>query len=99
MALLRPRIRRWAYRGSCLLLTGVARPRPPAQAGSRHVRLVLLDWWASDEPDFFVPMHQRHLVARISRADQTPHAAPRWLRFLLAPDYVDVWEDPALLET
>jgi hypothetical protein len=51
----------------------------------------------SDAPDFFVPIHQRHLVARIPELVEYLRLPPR-SRLLLAPDYVDVWEDPALLQ-
>lgn len=52
----------------------------------------------SEAPDFFVPIHERHLVARIPELAE--HLSlPPGSRFLLAPDYLDVWQDPSLLET
>lgn len=57
--------------------------------------------WAGDElpedPEFFLPLHARHL------ADWRPAVlpylllAPGW-RFLIAPGYEDVWHDATLLE-
>jgi hypothetical protein len=51
----------------------------------------------SDDPDYFVPLHARHLIEW--RPDVLPYLLlpPGW-RFLIAPGYEDVWEDPALLE-
>lgn len=50
----------------------------------------------SDDPDFFVPLHVEHL------ADWCPEvlaylALPPGSRFLLAPDYEDVWSDATLM--
>ncbi|MBA3877977.1 MAG: hypothetical protein C0498_13850 [Anaerolinea sp.] len=51
--------------------------------------------WA-DDPDFFAPLHIRHLVERCPQV--LPYLAlPAGYRFLLAPDYEDVWVDASLL--
>jgi hypothetical protein len=50
----------------------------------------------SDEDDFFVPIHERHLVDRIPELDEYLKLPPG-SRFLVTPDYVDIWEDPELL--
>ena len=52
----------------------------------------------SDDPDFFVPLHVEHLAEW--SPDVLPYLAlpPGW-RFLLAPDYEDVWLDASLLST
>jgi len=51
----------------------------------------------SPAPDFFSPLHTRHLV------DKCPEALdylglPPGSRFLLANDYIDIWYDASLLE-
>jgi hypothetical protein len=49
------------------------------------------------DPDFFQPMHVEHLLSRCPEI--LPYLAlPPGYRFLVAPDYEDVWEDPSLLE-
>jgi hypothetical protein len=49
------------------------------------------------DPDFFVPLHQGHLVERVPEvADYL--ALPPGSRFLLTPEFVDVWKDPSLLD-
>ena len=50
----------------------------------------------SEDPDFFAPMHMWHLEA--IRPEIIPYLglAPGW-RFLIAPDYEDVWYDRTLL--
>ncbi len=51
----------------------------------------------SDDPDFFVPLHVGHLAEWCP--DVLPYLAlPPGCRFLIAPGYEDVWEDPALLD-
>jgi hypothetical protein len=50
----------------------------------------------SDSPDFFQPLHARHLVAQASAIVPYLALAPGW-RVLLAPEHEDVWYDPALL--
>jgi hypothetical protein len=56
-------------------------------------------FWAGEElsqdPDFFVPLHAQHLQEW--RPEVLPYLLlpPGW-RFLIAPGYEDVWEDPAL---
>ena len=52
----------------------------------------------SSDPDFFVPLHQRHLIGRVPELAEYLDLPPG-SRFLLTPDYVDVWEDPSLLHT
>lgn len=51
----------------------------------------------SDDAEFFEPLHVGHLAEL--RPEVLPYLAlpPGW-RFLIAPDYEDVWEDPSLLE-
>jgi len=52
----------------------------------------------SDASDFFVPIHERHLVERIP--DLAGYLSlPPGTRFLVAPDYVDIWDDPSVLDT
>lgn len=48
-------------------------------------------------PDFFVPLHARHLLERHRHLLPLLGGAPGWC-FLLAPeeDYEDVWFDPAI---
>ena len=50
----------------------------------------------SDDPNFFVPVHIQHLDQWCP--DVLPYLAlpPGW-RFLLGPNYEDVWHDPSLL--
>jgi len=55
--------------------------------------------WAgewSNDPDFFVPLHGKHLT---EWADiLIPYLGlPEGWRFLIAEDYEDVWEDKSLL--
>src|SRR5918999_3400933 len=50
----------------------------------------------SEDPDFFAPLHVEHVP------DQLPAIMrflplPPGFRFLIAPDYEDVWEDASLL--
>lgn len=51
----------------------------------------------SDADDFFVPVHQRHMLARLPELAQYLDLPPG-SRFLLAPDFVDVWDDRSLLD-
>ena len=56
--------------------------------------------WAgeySDDPDFFVPLHAQHLEEWRPEILKYLALAPGW-RFLLTPDYEDVWEDADLLD-
>jgi hypothetical protein len=50
-----------------------------------------------DDPEFFTALHVEHLQEWCP--DVIPYLAlpPGW-RFLIAPDYEDVWKDPSLLE-
>ena len=52
------------------------------------------DYQESD--DFFQPMHWEHLVDRLPEVLPYLGLSPGW-RFLLAPDYEDVWFDADLL--
>jgi hypothetical protein len=56
--------------------------------------------WAGEEfstaPDFFEPTHVAHLVEQCPAVLRFLGLPPGW-RFLTADDYVDVWEDPKLL--
>lgn len=57
--------------------------------------------WAGEElsqdPDFFQPLHVEHLADYVPQV--VPYLSlPPGFRFLLAPDYEDVWEDKTLLE-
>jgi hypothetical protein len=51
----------------------------------------------SQEDDFFGPWHVSHLI---SSRPQVAHLLdlPPGTRFVVAPDYEDVWEDPSLLD-
>lgn len=51
----------------------------------------------SDADDFFVPMCLHHLTEECPAAVPYLALAPGW-RFLVAPDYEDVWYDGSLLE-
>lgn len=51
----------------------------------------------SDAPGFFMPLHLSHLQEWCPAV--LPYLGlPPSFRFLIAPDYEDVWEDAALLE-
>ena len=50
----------------------------------------------SDAPDFFVPLHAKHLHERCPEILKYLGLAPGW-RFLIAPVYEDVWFDESLL--
>ena len=51
----------------------------------------------SSDPAFFLPWHASHLLARCpdlrELLDLTPGS-----RFMYGPDYMDVWEDTAVLD-
>lgn len=51
----------------------------------------------SPAPDFFVPLHAEHLLERIPELAEYLNLPPG-SRFLVTPDHVEVWDDPALLE-
>jgi hypothetical protein len=51
----------------------------------------------SEAPDFFVALHALHLHDRSPEILKDLGLAPGW-RFLIAPDYEDVWFDAKLLE-
>lgn len=50
----------------------------------------------SDAPDFFQPLHARHVYEDYPRVIKLLGLPPGY-RFLLAGDYLDVWYDPSLL--
>ena len=50
----------------------------------------------SEDPDFFVPLHLKHLEEWCPEALKYLGLPPGW-RFLVAPGHEDVWEDPSLL--
>lgn len=50
----------------------------------------------TSDPEFFAPIHVRHLHDEMAFVLPYLGLAPGW-RFLLAPGYEDVWFDPALL--
>lgn len=51
----------------------------------------------ADDPDFFEPLHVEHLIEEASPVVPYLALPPAW-RFLIAPDYEDLWEDRTLLE-
>jgi len=51
----------------------------------------------SEEADFFRPWHVEHLVEAQPEVAKYLGLAPGW-RFLVAPDYEEVWFDPKLLK-
>jgi len=56
--------------------------------------------WAGDyssDPNFFVPLHVEHLNEWCPEVLKYLGLAPGW-RFLIAPNYEDVWEDSSLLD-
>jgi len=50
----------------------------------------------SSAPDFFQPLHTRHLITRLHQVLDFLGLPPGY-RFLLAGDYIDVWTDNSLL--
>ena len=50
----------------------------------------------STASDFFSPLHTSHLFTRLPEVIEYLGLPPGY-RFLLAPDYVDVWYDASLL--
>jgi hypothetical protein len=89
------------------LKVGIARNVKGALLPLNGLRLVpeadTTGWyiWAgevfSEEPDFFGPLHVEHLS--LWRPEVIPYLLlpPGW-RFLIAPDYEDVWYDENLLK-
>ncbi len=57
--------------------------------------------WAGEElsndPNFFVPLHVKHLKDWCPAALKFLGLPPGW-RFMVADNHEDVWEDPALLD-
>lgn len=51
----------------------------------------------SEDPNFFVPLHILHIQEWCPIVIKFLALAPGW-RFLVTPDYEDVWEDSNLLE-
>jgi hypothetical protein len=57
--------------------------------------------WAgeySDDPDFFKPLHVKHLNEWCPWIIKYLGLAPGW-RFLVTPDHEDVWQDKSILKT
>jgi hypothetical protein len=50
----------------------------------------------SEDPDFFVPLHTKHLNDRYPEIAKYLGLGPGW-RFLIAPGQEDVWFDASLL--
>lgn len=73
-------------------LQGLRHP-PEANTSGWYVRTGELLPYA----DFFQPWHAAHLVERCPQGESLLQMPPG-SRFLLAPGYVDVWDDPALLD-
>lgn len=51
----------------------------------------------SNEPNFFVPLHVKHLKDWCPATLKFLGLPPGW-RFLVADNHEDVWEDPTLLD-
>ena len=51
----------------------------------------------STDPEFFEPLHVEHLSEWCPEVIPLLALPPGW-RFLLTPEYEDVWDDPALLD-
>lgn len=51
----------------------------------------------SDDPNFFNPLHVKHLDQWCPEAIPSLALPPGW-RFLFAPEYEDVWKDATLLD-
>ena len=72
--------------------------------GLRHpVEGTTCGWylWAGEgeldqSPDYFQPVHVEHLRERCPEILPYLGLPPGW-RFLIAPGYSDVWDDPGLL--
>jgi hypothetical protein len=82
---------------------GTSIRRPPLN-GLRHPPTESTCGWylwsgenLSDAPDFFEPMHVEHL-ARLCPEALPYLGLPPGYRFLLAPNYEDIWFDPDLLD-
>jgi hypothetical protein len=50
----------------------------------------------SSKPDFFSPLHTRHLAEKCPEAVKFLGLPPGY-RFLIADDYIDIWYDASLL--
>lgn len=80
--------------GLSLNLTGIVYPIN----GLRHpIKDETTGWyiWAgefSDDPNFFLPIHVKHLVEMCPHVIKYLALPPGW-RFLVADQYEDVWED------
>jgi len=51
----------------------------------------------SDHPDFFQPLHVEHMKEWCPLVEKFLGLEPGW-RFLVNPDYEDVWQDLSLLD-
>ena len=52
----------------------------------------------STDPDFFIPLHVKHLEEWCPMVLKYLSLAPGW-RFLVTENYEDVWEDKSLLKS
>lgn len=52
----------------------------------------------SEDPDFFMPLHIQHLISWCPAVIPYLGLPPGW-RFLIGPNYEDVWEDRSLLSS
>lgn len=55
--------------------------------------------WAGDfspDDDFFEPLHVEHIADWRPEIEKFLGLSPGW-RFLITPDYEDIWFDPAIL--
>lgn len=70
--------------------------------GLRHRRQSDTSGWYiwggvySEKPDFFVPLHAKHLNERCPEITKLLGLPPGY-RFLLVGDYLDIWYDASLL--
>ena len=71
--------------------------RHPPERGTSGWYLWTGDPELPDDPGFFEPVHVAHLNARCPEAGSYLALPPGW-RFLIAPDYEDVWFDPTISE-
>lgn len=53
----------------------------------------------SDDPDFFIPMHIKHVMSSSPQIVRYLGLPPGWRFLTVPPDYEDVWEDYELLDS